>query len=191
MSKMARGRYVRTEEIRRHQSEAMSGRSPWNKGLPSEEQPFYGKSFSEEHKRNISESQKGRVFSEEHKRRLSEGHADMSAENNPNWHGGVRKIRKSKRRSMALIKRFRAGSLDGVVRCYFCSKEIMKFDTYARDAVVIHSLDENHENWNFFNKVPAHGGCHSVFHNRGEKSHRWRGAEASDRSKRVRQSIIF
>ena len=53
---------VPTEEIRRKISEAQRG----------EKNPNYGKHFSEEHKRKISEANKGKHLSEEHKRKLSE-----------------------------------------------------------------------------------------------------------------------
>lgn len=51
-----------TDEYLRRFSESRSG----------ERNPWYGKHFSEEHRRKISESNKGRVFTEETRRKISE-----------------------------------------------------------------------------------------------------------------------
>ncbi len=51
-------------------SKAKMGHKPWNKGLPKEMQPNYGKTFSNERRKNISESQRGRTLSEEQKENL-------------------------------------------------------------------------------------------------------------------------
>lgn len=47
--------------------------------------------------------------------------------------------------------------------CHFCGEEIMKFGCEAK-SLAFHSLDDNHDNWDPSNKVPAHFGCHSSFH---------------------------
>jgi hypothetical protein len=46
------------------------GQTAWNKGLPKELQPNYGKIFSEETKQKISETHKGKKKTEEHKQKL-------------------------------------------------------------------------------------------------------------------------
>ena len=56
------------------------------------------------------------------------------------------------------------------VVCFFCRKPITKFEGKDPDAIVIHSLDNNHDNWSPENKTPAHRGCHSKFHSSGEKN---------------------
>jgi len=44
----------------------------WNKGLPKEEQPSYGRVISEETKKKISQSQKGKIISSETRQKLSD-----------------------------------------------------------------------------------------------------------------------
>ncbi len=146
-----------------------------------------GKPLSEAHKRRISETMTGRTYSEERKRNASEGRkGKYMGSDNHSWRGGVSKIPTNKRRNMALIEIFRARSSDEVLRCHFCNEAVTKLEGIARDAVAIHSLDGNHENWDPANKVPTHWGCHISFHNRGEKSHWWKGDAASDNAKRRR-----
>lgn len=144
---------------------------------------------TEEHRRRISETMTGRSYSEERKRNISKGRkGKCTGSDHPCWRGGVSRIQTNKRRNMELIEIFRAGIPNGIVGCYFCGEEIMKFEGMARDALAIHSLDGNHENWDSINKVPAHLGCHSSFHNRGEKNYHWQGDAASDKAKRRRTS---
>jgi hypothetical protein len=81
--------------------------SETNKG---ENNPMFGKVFSEEHRRKLSESRKGRIFSEETKRKISESLKGKTASPeickkrselaktrlgklNPNWRGGISKIK--------------------------------------------------------------------------------------------------
>lgn len=59
---------------------APGGDVAWNKNLPKEQQPMYGKNHSEESKRKISESQKGIAKpkpSEETKRKMSSSHKGL------------------------------------------------------------------------------------------------------------------
>ena len=56
------GNYERTEEQKRKMSEAMSGKK----------NHMFGKHFSEEHKKKISESHIGKHLLEEHKKKISE-----------------------------------------------------------------------------------------------------------------------
>ena len=198
---MPTGVYVRTEEHRRRQSEAMTGKIPWNKGLTkgtdkrvaTMSESKKGHEVSPETRRRISEAKKGRPswhkgkhISEEHKRRVSETLTGrFTGSDSPHWKGGIFKY---KRRDLELIEMFRARSPDGLISCYFCGKPITKIGGLVRDALVIHSLDENHENWDFFNKAPTHLACHSSFHNRGEKSHMWKGDAASYSAKRKRMT---
>lgn len=54
--------------------------------------------------------------------------------------------------------------------CYFCNEGITLLHGRPRNnSLIIHSLDRNHENWSFDNKVPAHHNCHMRFNNKGEK----------------------
>lgn len=55
-------------------------------------------------------------------------------------------------------------NLDEMVVCHFCGEEITKLWGRESDALGIHSLDGNHNNWELENKVPAHNGCHSKYH---------------------------
>ena len=47
--------------------------SPWNKGLPSELQPLYGKKFTKEHRANLSIARMGqtRIISPEQAKKIS------------------------------------------------------------------------------------------------------------------------
>jgi group I intron endonuclease len=48
-----------------------SGKPAWNKGLPSDQQPMFGRNHSEETKLKQSEVQLGKEFSDEHREKLS------------------------------------------------------------------------------------------------------------------------
>jgi len=50
------------------------------------------------------------------------------------------------------------------VICHFCGKEVKKLDELNGESLVIHSLDDNHDNWASENKTPAHRRCHTKFH---------------------------
>ena len=89
-SEAQKGKKKHSEETKRKRSEAMKGEnnpmkrpevrrkvSEANKGKPSH---WKGKTFSEEHRRNLSEACKGKKHSEETKRKRSEA---MKGENNP------------------------------------------------------------------------------------------------------------
>jgi len=58
------------------------------------------------------------------------------------------------------------------VLCYFCGDEIVKLFGFGSDALHLHSLDGNHENWNPENKVPTHHRCHTKHHISGDKNPR-------------------
>lgn len=55
--------------------------------------------------------------------------------------------------------------------CFFCGKPITNREGNrgGGKALVVHSLDGNHENWAPDNKVPAHKKCHMRFHLLGNK----------------------
>lgn len=61
--------------------------------------------------------------------------------------------------------------------CYFCNKPITKLGR-EKESLCIHSLDENHDNWDKENKVPTHRKCHTSFHKSGEKCN-WFGRDNS------------
>jgi len=63
---------IRSEKTRKKLSELNKGKN----------NPNYGKSFSEEHRRKMSEAHKGKVLSEEHRRKVSEA---KTGSNNPNY----------------------------------------------------------------------------------------------------------
>lgn len=69
------------------------------------------------------------------------------------------------------------------IRCYFCTKEVTKLKGNDGDSIVIHSLDENHENWDPMNKVPSHRVCHLSFHNTLDRNPQWTGDEVSQHAK--------
>ena len=50
--------------------------------------------------------------------------------------------------------------------CFFCGEEITNFNGTAPDAVNIHSVDGDHDNWEKDNKVPVHHKCHLSYHGR-------------------------
>lgn len=66
-----------SESIRKKNSEAHKGKTPWNKGISlpdrsGENHPFYGKHHSEESKRRISSTLKGHRLPQETKDKMSE-----------------------------------------------------------------------------------------------------------------------
>ena len=61
----------RPEELRYKFSHCRTGKPPWSKGVTGEANPLYGRKYSEEHRRHISEKTKGIPKSEEHKAKLS------------------------------------------------------------------------------------------------------------------------
>ncbi len=54
--------------------------------------------------------------------------------------------------------------------CFFCGEEITIIEPYKSKSLLFHSLDGNHNNWDPANKVSAHFGCHSNYHNMGDKN---------------------
>lgn len=54
--------------------------------------------------------------------------------------------------------------------CHFCGEEITELYGRERDSLCFHSLDEDHDNWNPTNKVPAHKRCHDSYHSTGERN---------------------
>lgn len=184
-----------SEESKRKMSEAMKGRPSHRKGKHLTEEhkrnlskamkgKGVGRKLSLETRRKMSEAGKGRKVSAETRMKISEskmGH-EVSPEqrrkqsealkgkylgsNNPNWRGGLDPHHKRKARQEELLAIFRVRNPDGMICCHFCGVEITRFGGLAGDALVIHSLDENHENWEPSNKVPAHCSCHTSFHRR-------------------------
>jgi hypothetical protein len=63
------------EELSRHPS--LEVEIPWNTGLPIDQQPFYGKSHTEEFKQKMSKIHKGKNITEDHKHRISESKLDI------------------------------------------------------------------------------------------------------------------
>ncbi len=108
------------------------------------------------------------------------------------------------RRKEKFIKIFKAESTDGIIRCHFCGEEVFKLYGKERDSLVIHSLDDNHYNYNPENKAPAHNRCHGIYNGTGKKptpetimkltksrlgskNHNWKGDKASDHAKYQRE----
>jgi hypothetical protein len=99
-----------TTETRRKISEAMKG----------EKHHYYGKTFSEEHKRKLSATKKGRTFSEEHKRKMS-----LSQTGKKHHFFGKHFSEDHKRKlSEAHIgeKNYMFGKIQKKVQCPHCSK---------------------------------------------------------------------
>jgi len=67
-----------------------------------------------------------------------------------------------------LIEVFRSRSPDGLIRCHFCERIIIKLEGRESESLNIHSLDGNHENWDPDNKVPIHKKCQDRHHNLGK-----------------------
>lgn len=70
------------------------------------------------------------------------------------------------------------------LNCHFCGEEIIEVGGRPREnSLVIHSLDGNHNNWDFENKVPAHNHCHASHHMSkkmiGERNPKWKGDKAT------------
>jgi len=91
-----------------------------------------------------------------------------------------------KRRTAEFIEIFRARRPDGIIQCYFCGEKVTKLRGLNGDSLYIHSLDENHENWDPANKVPTHNACHVSYHGAGERNPNWKGDAASNSAKRKR-----
>lgn len=90
-----------SDETLKKMSESQKGHIPWNKDLPEEKQPFYGKHHSEETKKNMSgenhpmygkqrpehsermKGDKNPMKRPEVRKKVSENHADVSGENHP------------------------------------------------------------------------------------------------------------
>lgn len=69
ISEAEKGKYI-SEEQKRHHSEVMKGRTPWNKGKPAWNK---GKTTPDDVKKKISEANKGKHFaSEETRKKMSE-----------------------------------------------------------------------------------------------------------------------
>ena len=62
--------------------------------LQKEKHPMWGKKFSKERRKKISDALKGKKFSKEHKRRLSIAQKKrlIESKNHPNWQGGITPI---------------------------------------------------------------------------------------------------
>lgn len=110
-SSMLKGR-KRSAETKRKISEALKGRTTWNKGIPRTEEVKMklsearkgthlsddakrkvsefnkGKKVSDETRRKISEALTGKAKSEEHKRRLSESKRGKTHKGHPSWNRG-------------------------------------------------------------------------------------------------------
>lgn len=56
------------------------------------------------------------------------------------------------------------------ILCYFCGEPITIVKGINREALVLHSLDGNHKNWDSANKVPAHKSCHNRYHSTGKNN---------------------
>lgn len=87
------------------------------------------------------------------------------------WAFEMSLIHNAKRKRV--IEELKAKTPNGVLRCFFCGKEIIKTEGLDDDSLILHSLDGNHVNWESSNKVPSHNDCHTRWHNTGERSH-WR-----------------
>ena len=61
----------RPEELRYKFSHCRKGQASWSKGVTGANNPLYGRKYSEEHKKNISEALKGKPKSEAHIAKIS------------------------------------------------------------------------------------------------------------------------
>ena len=119
ISKANTGRKL-SEEARRKISESQRGEKNHNYGVKGKNHYLYGVPKSEEHKRKLSEANKGRTlpeesrkkiseankgkipwskgksFSDEHRKKMSDNHADFNGENNPRWKPYARVIKRGK-----------------------------------------------------------------------------------------------
>ena len=124
----------------------------------------------------------------------TEAELEPFVRNKPSAHGYLNLCKKCHREAMKqrkyrtneFVKIFRVRSPDGIIRCYFCGEEVTKLMGCDGDSLHIHSLDENHENWDPTNKVPTHVACHTRHHNIGERSPTWKGDKALESTKRRR-----
>lgn len=48
--------------------------------------------------------------------------------------------------------------------CVFCGEPIGELTGLTDMALVLHSVDGNHDNWEKANKVPVHRRCHTIYH---------------------------
>ena len=82
---------------------------------------------------------------------------------------GMRGTLTVSQRRARLIEDFRTRTPDGSLECYFCNEVIIKLISRDGDAITIHSLDGNNENWNVNNKVPTHKSCHNSHHSKDKR----------------------
>ena len=69
--------YHPTEETRRKMGDIHRGKEPWNKGksmTEDQKKKMRGRTFSEEHRRKLSEAKRGKTLPDEQKKKMSEAH---------------------------------------------------------------------------------------------------------------------
>ena len=90
------------------------------------------------------------------------------------------KAKESLYKTSKFIEVFKDRNKTETINCYFCGESIIKTKGQDKDALNIHSLDGNHNNWNEDNKVPTHRSCHSYFHSKTSNSaqhlEKWRNS---------------
>ena len=142
----------RTEEQIKNISEGHKGQKPWNKGLKGwnsgKDNPFYGKSHSEESKQIIKEKLTGRKLEEEHKKNIGKS---IQGGNHPNWQNG--KSFEIYPKEFKQIKKF-----------------ILERDNYkcqypncteVHDRLHVHHIDYDKKNNNPENLITLGTSCHS------------------------------
>jgi len=95
---MLKGTYVRTEEIRKKDSEAHKEQHPSEETKRKISETLKGRPLLEETKRKLSEALKGIKRSEETKRKISEKAKQKIGDKNSQWKGGE-KLRYARQRS--------------------------------------------------------------------------------------------
>lgn len=116
----------RSDETKNKISKSRKGLKAWNKGLPPEEQPHFGKKYSEERKNKISESHKGKEFSESHKKNLSLSHIG-----NKPWNKGLECGELSDEHKLKISNSLRKSSGKAVLQYNIDGSFVKEWDSLA------------------------------------------------------------
>lgn len=156
------------------------GHIPWNKGLTKEtdprikkiseemsgkNHPFYGKRFSKEYRRKLSETRKGIPLSEEHRRRISEGQMGRDA-----WNKDVPRSEET-RRKLSLAK---SGKNHHFYGKHLSEEHRQKLS----EALTGRIFSEEHKNKISLNHHDVSGENSPWYGKTGEKAPNWRGGKS-------------
>jgi len=130
------------------------------------------KSYKNEHKEQIKQYKRRHYLKhrEEIQKRASERYRFWRLEHREELLVKEQRDRDEKRTWFWLKQLELVAAKGGMpLTCWHCGKLITKMEGIVPEALVFHSVDGNHENWDLENKVPVHRGCHSTLHTKDRK----------------------